>query len=280
MCALRCLVLFLLSVVLPAQDLQVKAASEVLQGNTLRIELQLLGPVSPAGWSAEFRGRRVPLYPDGPGRLLGLMPVSATDEPGADTLVVRNSDNRPRFRQTVEVKDAKFRVQNIRATSRMQSLKPMPGEMEAIRALQDLASPERYWTEPFVAPTPQCMNSPFGVQRHHNGKPTGNFHRGVDYRSPEGTPVLATAAGTVQIAKMFRMHGGTVGLDHGQGLSSVYIHLSKLAVKEGATVRQGDVVGYVGSTGFATGPHLHWGLYVNGLPVNPLQWIPEIRACR
>jgi murein DD-endopeptidase MepM/ murein hydrolase activator NlpD len=73
---------------------------------------------------------------------------------------------------------------------------------------------------------------------------------------------------------MFRLHGGTVGLDHGQGVTSSYIHLSKTAVKEGQVVKQGEVIGYVGSTGFSTAPHLHWGLYVHGSPVNPKQWNP------
>ncbi len=277
----RILLVLLFTVMLLAQDAQLQTADDVLQGHTLRVELRVeTGQPIPQGWVAEFRGRKAGVYADGPGRWLALVPVAATDAVGADTLVVRSADGKTRFSKTVQVKDAKFRIQNIRATSGMQALKPMAGEMEAIRALQELVSPQRHWAEPFLSPTLQCMNSPFGVQRYHNGKPTGNYHRGVDHRSPQGTPVRATAGGKVQISKMFRLHGGTVGVDHGQGVSSVYIHLSKLAVKEGVLVERGDVIGHVGSTGFATGPHLHWGLYVNGLPVNPLQWIADIQACK
>jgi lysostaphin len=79
---------------------------------------------------------------------------------------------------------------------------------------------------------------------------------------------------------MYRLHGGTVGLDHGQGVSSIYIHMSKLNVKPGEIVKKGDVIGYVGSTGFATGPHLHWGMYMSGLPINPNQWITNVPTCR
>ena len=79
---------------------------------------------------------------------------------------------------------------------------------------------------------------------------------------------------------MFRLHGGTIGIDHGQGVVSTYLHMSKLALSEGTVVKKGDVVGYVGATGFATGPHLHWGLYVNGVPVNPSQWIPNVPRCQ
>jgi murein DD-endopeptidase MepM/ murein hydrolase activator NlpD len=131
----------------------------------------------------------------------------------------------------------------------------------------------RHWEEPFLAPTSGCMNSPFGVQRLHNGKPTGNYHRGVDQRGPNGRPIVAAASGVVRIARMFNVHGGTVGIDHGQGLTSIYIHMSKIAAEEGAMVKKGDVIGYIGSTGFSTGPHLHWGINVHGVPVQPLQWV-------
>jgi murein DD-endopeptidase MepM/ murein hydrolase activator NlpD len=271
----------LLGASLLAQDLRVQVADDVLQGHTLRVEIQAeSGTPTPDHWTAEFRDRKVKVYPDGPERWLALMPIDATGPVGTDALVIRSTDGKPLFKKDIRVKDARFRIQNIRATSGMKALKPLPGEMETIRALQETDSPHRHWSEPLVSPTPQCINSPFGVQRFHNGKPTGNYHRGIDHRSPQGTPVRATAGGVVKISKMYRLHGGTVGLDHGHGLSSIYIHLSKLAVKEGSIVERGDTIGFVGSTGFATGPHLHWGLYVNGLPVNPLQWVPDIKACK
>jgi murein DD-endopeptidase MepM/ murein hydrolase activator NlpD len=123
------------------------------------------------------------------------------------------------------------------------------------------------------------MNSPFGVRRLHNSEPTGNYHRGLDQRSKRGTPVRAITGGVVRIVRMFNLHGGTVGIDHGEGVTSFYLHLSRFHVKEGARVRGGDVVGYAGSTGFATGPHLHWQLTVNGVPVNPHQWVEGIAPC-
>jgi murein DD-endopeptidase MepM/ murein hydrolase activator NlpD len=82
----------------------------------------------------------------------------------------------------------------------------------------------------------------------------------------------------VKIARPLQLHGGTVGIDHGQGLQSMYMHMSKIAATEGATVQQGDVIGYVGSTGRSTAPHLHWSLYVYGVPVNPRQWV-EVSSC-
>lgn len=118
------------------------------------------------------------------------------------------------------------------------------------------------------------------MKRYHNGVYINDYHKGVDLRSPAGRPIKAINDGTVVIGtQSFRLHGGTVGLDHGWGVSSIYIHMSKVAVKPGDHVTKGQTIGYVGSTGFATGPHLHWGLFANGTPINPDVWIP-VRACR
>ena len=136
----------------------------------------------------------------------------------------------------------------------------------------------RYWEDPFVAPVPGCFTSPFGVKRVRNGKPTGDYHRGVDQRSPTGYPVRAVAAGVIKIAQQFTALGGTVGLDHGQGLETMYLHMSSLLALPSAHVNRGDVIGYVGSTGRSNGPHLHWAIYVNGVPVNPSQWV-TLRPC-
>ena len=79
--------------------------------------------------------------------------------------------------------------------------------------------------------------------------------------------------------RQFNIHGGTVAIDHGQGVGSLYLHLSRFAAREGARVAQGDVIGYAGSTGRSSAPHLHWSLYVNGVPVNPRQWL-ALKPCQ
>jgi murein DD-endopeptidase MepM/ murein hydrolase activator NlpD len=120
------------------------------------------------------------------------------------------------------------------------------------------------------------MTSLFGVTRYHNGKPTGDYHAGIDQRAAAGSPIHAIAAGVVKIVQLYNLRGGTVAVDHGQGLESIYLHMSKFAVKEGDVVERGDVIGFVGATGRATGPHLHWTIYANGEAVNPLQWVHTV----
>jgi murein DD-endopeptidase MepM/ murein hydrolase activator NlpD len=249
------------------------------QGDTL--QLRFMQPLdAPPLTTATGFGKTIRLFPDvDRGMVLGLLPVSVRQAPGAYTLTFADNTGRALFSTPVRIIDAHFPKQNISVSKATKGLEPLPGEMEAIGALKNTVTDSRFWQEPFISPTPDCQNGLFGVLRYHNGVYSGNYHKGVDLRSPLGRPVKAITGGTVQIATMYRLHGGTVGLNHGQGLSSIYIHLSRVAVKPNQTVQAGEIIGYVGATGFATGPHLHWGLYANGLPVNPSQWVPNVPSC-
>ena len=255
---------------------EVKIPSRVAQGEVLRIEAQGAG----AGWTAEGLGRSVKLFPQGEGlAAVGLWPVAALDKAGPVRVIVKDESGRVAHEASVLVTDAHFRIRNLAPTKTMSSLKPSPGEIETAAKLVATVSEQRHWAEPLLAPTPACIISPFGVQTWYNGKPSGSYHRGIDLYSGAGTPVKATADGTVRIAQMWNMQGGMIGIDHGHGLISTYLHLSKLIANEGQFVHRGDVVGLVGSTGFSTGPHLHWGLAVNGVPVNGARWIRTMRPC-
>lgn len=208
-----------------------------------------------------------------------LVPVRVDLEPGEAPYEVFDTSGRLVRRGVVEVLDGGYPEQDVQVSSTMRALKASPGEREAIEKLQSMETPKRLWREPFRAPVRGCMNSPFGVKRLHNGKPSGRYHLGLDQRGAAGTLVRAPADGVVRSSRMFRLHGGTVGIDHGQGVTTLHIHLSKTIAKEGARVKAGTVIGHVGSTGFATGPHLHWVLQVHGISVNPLPWTPSIKPC-
>jgi murein DD-endopeptidase MepM/ murein hydrolase activator NlpD len=238
----------------------------IQQGNTLRIH----GPGTAV--AARMNDRTIRLFPQDGGSL-GLMPVPVDQKPGDDKVDLLDKDGRSVASVPIRVLEAHFPKQNVVIEQSLAELKPSPGETETTTAFRNTVSEVRHWSEPLALPVRGCMTSPFGVQRYMNGKPTGNFHGGLDQRSPAGTPVHAVDAGVVKIVRDWNLHGRTVGIDHGQGLESMYLHMSKLAVTEGATVKKGDVVGYVGSTGRSTAPHLHWSLYVNGVPVNPRDWI-------
>lgn len=248
------------------------APTAVAQGNTVRV--RCLGPVA----SVRLNGQTVRLFPAASRGSAGLLPVPVETATGLRTVEFLDMQGRVAQTATLTVQSGRFPTQNIRLGQATLALEPSPGEMETVTALRKTVSDTRRWEEPFAAPLPGCQTSPFGVQRLHNGKPTGGYHRGVDQRGPEGTPIRAIAGGTVRIVRQFNIHGGTVGIDHGQGVTSIYLHQSRFAVEEGAAVRQGDVIGYVGSTGRSTAPHLHWGLHVHGVAVNPRQWV-DLEPC-
>ncbi len=121
----------------------------------------------------------------------------------------------------------------------------------------------------FIRPVEGRISGRFGRARSYNGQP-GSPHSGMDIAAPTGTPVQAPAAGIVTFARPdLYLTGGTVLLDHGHGISSNFLHLSRIDVKPGDRVQQGQVIGAVGATGRATGPHLHWGMNWFDVRIDP-----------
>lgn len=142
-------------------------------------------------------------------------------------------------------------------------------ESKLLATLLDNSAPERLWSTPFVRPVPHRANSRFGSRSVFNGEPR-NPHSGTDFLSPAGTPVKAPAAGRVVLAQALYFSGRTVMIDHGLGVFSQLLHLSRFDVEEGETIEAGTVVGRVGATGRVTGAHLHWSLRIGGTRVDPL----------
>ena len=129
-------------------------------------------------------------------------------------------------------------------------------------------TPDRQWSGAFTAPADAPISDVFGSQRIFNGK-AQSPHLGLDFRVPAGTPVAAMNSGTVLLARPLYFEGNFVVLDHGQGLLTLYLHLSEFKVKEGDVVKRGDVIGLSGGTGRATGPHLHVAVRWQGVNLDP-----------
>ena len=244
----------------------------VYQGDAL----QLHGESGAA--KARLNRITISLFKEANGSAFGLMPIGVEAEPGEYKLEFLDTAGSVIHTLTVDVKDAHFPKQDIVISQALSQLRATTEEARTVRAFLAIASPTRYWTTLFQPPVPGCVNSPFGASRLHNGKPTGDYHGGVDQRGAKGSPIHAATGGTVRIVRMFRLRGGTVAIDHGQGLETIYMHMSRFAVRQGQRVRAGAIIGYVGSTGRATGPHLHWSLYANGRPVNPNRWV-KLTSC-
>lgn len=169
----------------------------------------------------------------------------------------------------------KWNIQRVEGVPQ-QFVTPPPEAMEAIARSTRIKNEARkmraegsWFREGFIWPATGPISGVFGSQRYYNGEPR-RPHYGVDVAAPTGTPIVAPAGGVVTLADMdMYFEGGLVFLDHGQGVTSLMMHMSRIDVKVGDRVEQGDLLGAIGGTGRATGPHLHWGLYWRGAWLDP-----------
>ena len=143
-------------------------------------------------------------------------------------------------------------------------------EYNAIVAARAKRTGAEGWKQDFIWPVTGRISGRFGRQRIYRGEP-GRFHSGIDIAKPTGTPFVAPADGVVILARTgFSLEGGLLMIDHGNGLNSAFLHCHRIHVKEGDSVRQGQHIGDIGSTGRSTGPHLHWGLKWHDARFDPI----------
>ena len=148
-------------------------------------------------------------------------------------------------------------------------------EIALLSAAATYFSPDPGWRDSLGLPAADNMNAFFGTLRSYNGSPFDRYHSGVDFAGATGTSVFSAAAGKVVMVERLQIRGNTVLIDHGWGVYTVYAHLNEALTQAGASVAAGDVIGTIGNTGRSTGPHLHWEVWVNGVNVDPLQWVNE-----
>jgi murein DD-endopeptidase MepM/ murein hydrolase activator NlpD len=163
---------------------------------------------------------------------------------------------------TLKGKKKKYVNPNLAHMDRIKSERPV------LSSARKIFSGDALSNGLFTRPVDGVTTSPFGLKRFYNGE-ARRPHTGLDYAGDTGTPIKAPADGKVILAGEFFFNGNAIFLDHGQGLISVYIHMNERLAQQGQQIKQGDVIGTIGQTGRATGPHLHWGIYLNQTVVNP-----------
>lgn len=143
-------------------------------------------------------------------------------------------------------------------------------ELDLIGAARAAQTDANGWQQDFIWPVKGRISGLFGRQRVYRGEP-GSYHSGIDIAPGAGTPFAAPADGVVVLARGgFSLEGNLIIIDHGAGLNSAFLHASKILVNEGDSVRQGEIIGHVGASGRATGPHLHWSLKWHDARLDPL----------
>ena len=263
--------LFLLTFTLPVEALEVKISPQTpQQGDTISVTVTTEDNLPPKITADEIN---YPVFQND-GQYRAFIPTSPLNASGKMTLKVQG-DNRT-SNLGVWLKNRTFPVQRIWLSGKA-SRPATQLELNRVREFKELVTPQKFWQGSFVRPNAERVSTGFGIRRYYNNVFAKDYyHKGVDYAGDYGSPVVAPAAGKIRLvgkeSEGFHVHGNIVGLDHGQGVLSVFMHLQDINVTEGMMVKAGQQIGTIGSTGASTGPHLHWGLYVNQVAVDPVPW--------
>lgn len=242
------------------------------QGDPVLVEV--FAPSSLDNLAVVWKGRMFPLKKEGGGRYRGLIGVDLLDPPGKAPLsvVADGHGDTARIDLNLTVRERQFPVQELTLPKKMAefdaaTIARIRREAEALEGRLAALSPPA-WDLPFLTPVDEYRPTAFGARRVINREPRSP-HAGADIHLPAGTAVRAIAAGTVALSSEQFFGGWSVVLDHGGGLFSIYYHLRETAVSEGKPVAKGERIGSVGSSGRATGPHLHFGIRAAGGRVDP-----------
>ncbi|MBI5463031.1 MAG: peptidoglycan DD-metalloendopeptidase family protein [Gammaproteobacteria bacterium] len=226
---------------------------------------------------ARYGGNRVLVSHDN-GQWYAVVGLSLATKPGQHTLEI-NPGKGWSERRTFSVADKAYVTQRLTIQDK-RKVEPNAADLERIRleAVRIDKALSRYSEQAsvptdFLQPTAGVRSSSFGSRRIFNGQPR-KPHSGMDIAADAGAPIQAPAAGVVIDSGDFFFNGNTVFIDHGQGLITLYCHLSRIDVKPGDRVQAGERIGAVGMTGRVTGPHLHWGVSLNDARVDPRLFLP------
>jgi murein DD-endopeptidase MepM/ murein hydrolase activator NlpD len=227
--------------------------------------------------SGSFLGKKVYFDFDRAGGVwFALAGVDYDAQPGVHPLAlegVTSDGERKSFSQGVAVSKGYYRTTTLTVPRQYvepdaETLKRIQREREVKAEAFRTFSAERYWSGAFAAPVKNVTTAEYGSARTYNGV-RQSVHQGLDFRSPTGTPVAAVNGGRVVLAHDLFFEGNCVVIDHGQGLMTIYMHLSEFKVREGDRVERGQVIALSGGTGRATGPHLHLAVRWQGLYLDP-----------
>ena len=247
------------------------------QGQVLVVKVK--GEEQATELKGTFLSRTIPFFrefrPGEPAGYIGLLGIDMQDEPGTYELAVevKQGEQAKQLSFNVLVAKENFAIEHLNLPKEQVDLDEKSTarwKAEQAQVKQALAENSRLklWHSNFVEPVNGKRTGIFGSVRIMNGKPR-NPHNGEDIGAPMGADVAATNDGVVRITVDNIFSGKGVFIDHGLGFYTMYFHLSEVLVKDGDLVKAGQIIGKVGATGRATGPHLHWGVKLNGARVNP-----------
>jgi len=239
-------------------------SGEAIQGGVM------IGDAPAGARSLAFDGEPVPFDED------GKFIIAFNRDAGQAAELVATLDNGETVRKFINVAPRKWKIEHVninrRARTASESFKRRRApELAQIYAARSATHDSDGWRQTFIWPVKGRISGMFGNQRVYNGDP-GSYHSGIDIASPTGTYYVAPADGVVTLAASspFTLEGNLLMIDHGMGLNSAFLHGSEILVEEGQEVKRGEPIGRIGSTGSATGPHLHWSMKWNAARIDPI----------
>jgi murein DD-endopeptidase MepM/ murein hydrolase activator NlpD len=225
-----------------------------------------------------WQGKEIALIPDPDNNIShGFIAADLEEKPGNYKAYVSVSPPTLEKSIDIEIIEKDYGVRRLTLPEEMvdldeETLKRVSRESEVIQELWNVPASEPLYVGAFLRPVDGDVVGPFGRRSVINDQPRSP-HTGVDLRGQKGEPVKAVNTGKIILTCDHFFSGRSIFLDHGGRITSMYFHLDEILVSEGNTVLKGQTIGYVGSTGRTTGPHLHWGMRINGARVNPLSLI-------
>ncbi len=250
--------------------------TEIYQGDMLTLTATALkDPVIEADF--EFQPK---FFADGEGIHTSFVPINYKLKEGDYNLKITAEDFEKTL--TITVKKFDFDIQNMYIDQEIadDTVNSANADWElyvAMKPVKELSDNEKYYSGEFILPVNGEITTEYGMIRYVNDEPTSTRHSGVDIATDAGTPIVAPNRGRVILAQYLQMTGNTIVIEHGFGLKSIYYHMSELSVEVDDMVEKGQEIGKIGSTGFSTGPHLHFSMAVNNVWVNPWLFVEDPR---
>jgi hypothetical protein len=264
------------------------SSNEAVNGSTvlLRIESSAVS-ASLMNLRAKFHKHTIPVFkhplrPDNAYFGLIAIPIQAKLGPGMVTIEWEDTNGAQKQTIPIRIIAGNYRTDKLSVDPKKvdlnkKNLARVKREKKEIRRIYASGSLDNLWQGRFQLPIKSAITSAFGNKRMFNGQ-LRSFHNGVDFRAPVGKPVYAANGGVVKLATRLFFSGNIIIVDHGTGIFSNYAHLSRIDVEPGQHIEKGQPMGLSGATGRVNGPHLHWGIKVNGIYIDPLQFVDVIAA--
>jgi len=259
------------------------SSEQVTNGSLLLLQIETRKLSTPVrDMRLTFQQHEYPVYPHPvtpTDNHFGLIAIPFRTAPGPAKLVLSWTNAAGDHSRTIpfrivagKYKTDELKVASSRVNPNKKNVERAQKEALKIKRVYDEGSITRLWDGDFQLPMTSDITSPFGNKRVFNGQ-LKSFHNGVDFRARSATPVFAANSGVVKLAENLFYSGNAVVIDHGTGIFTIYAHLSRIDVTAGRHIEKGQRLGLTGATGRVSGPHLHWGVKVRGVAVNPMQLI-------